>query len=114
MTEEKTFLCDLTDIMQRKSKGFSINSGNAMRHLFLVQQNGELYGYINRCPHTGASLDWVPDQFLDITGKLIQCATHGAQFRIQDGLCIYGPCNGASLTPVPIKIEQDKVFLLHA
>jgi len=113
MIEEKTFLCDLEDLMQRNSIGFTINSGNATRHLFLVQQGGKVYGYINRCPHTGVSLDWVPDQFLDITGKLIQCATHGAQFRIEDGLCVYGPCSGDSLTPAPITIEKEKVFLLY-
>ncbi|MEE8263379.1 MAG: Rieske (2Fe-2S) protein, partial [Gammaproteobacteria bacterium] len=41
---------------------------------------------------------WVPDQFLDETGNLLQCATHGALFRIEDGFCVAGPCTGASLT----------------
>lgn len=112
MAEEKTFLCELPDIMQHKSKGFSINAGNRILHIFLVQLEGKLYGYINRCPHTGVTLDWVQDQFLDVSEKLIQCATHGAQFRIEDGFCVYGPCSGASLTPVSITVEQDKVYLL--
>lgn len=112
MTEAKTFLCELADIKQHKSKGFTVNTDNGIRHIFLVQLEGNLYGYINRCPHTGVSLDWMPDEFLDVTEKLIQCATHGARFRIEDGLCVYGPCNGDSLTPVSITIQQDKVYLL--
>ena len=110
MSDEKAYLCELTDITQCKSKGFTINPGKGPRHIFLVFHDGELHGYINRCPHTGVSLDWVPDQFLDATGNLIQCATHGAQFRIEDGLCVYGPCNGASLTPITLTIQQNKVF----
>ena len=111
MTEEKIYLCRVQELVSHKAKGFSIDSGTGKQYIFLVYQDGKVYGYLNRCPHTGVSLDWVPDQFLDATEKLIQCATHGAQFRIEDGFCVYGPCHGASLTQIPIEIEGDDVFL---
>lgn len=101
----------MQELTTHKTKGYNINTGTGMLHVFLVHLDGKVYGYINRCPHTGVCLDWVPDQFLDATEKLIQCATHGAQFRIEDGLCVFGPCYGASLTPVPISIRDEQVFL---
>ena len=103
----------MAELAGLKSKGFTINTGTGRQYMFLVRQDGEVYAYLNRCPHTGVSLDWVPDQFLDVTEKLIQCATHGAQFRIEDGLCIYGPCHGASLTRIPVTVEDDAVFILR-
>jgi nitrite reductase/ring-hydroxylating ferredoxin subunit len=32
-------------------------------------------------------------------------------FRFEDGACIDGPCLGASLTSVPIRIEGRNVFI---
>lgn len=70
-----------------------------------------MYGYLNACPHTGGPLDWVPGRFLNAEGDLIQCSTHGALFRIEDGFCVAGPCAGASLTPVSLKIQDDDIYL---
>jgi nitrite reductase/ring-hydroxylating ferredoxin subunit len=68
--------------------------------------------YRNSCPHTGGPLDWVPDQFLNLDGDLIQCATHDALFRIEDGVCVKGPCVGRSLTAVPVVIEAQQVSVV--
>ena len=77
-----------------------------------MRKNSRLFAYRNSCPHTGGPLDWLPDQFLDIDGELIQCATHDALFRIEDGRCIAGPCAGKALIPVSVEISNDEVFLL--
>ena len=76
---------------------------------FLVRHGGRVLAYVDSCPHTGAPLNWEPDRFLDIDQRYIQCATHGALFRIDDGLCVQGPCAGQSLaaaltpgTPCPV------------
>jgi len=76
-----------------------------------VAKRGQLYCYLNSCPHTGVNLDWMPDQFLDISGELIQCATHGALFSIKTGLCIRGPCLGQSLKAFEWVMEGDDVFV---
>ena len=102
-------LCPLASLPENTSRGFSVNTRQDNRQIFIVRRNGKLYGYLNRCPHTGVSLDWQPDQFLDITGKLIQCATHGALFRIEDGLCIHGPCVNQSLQPVPVRVTRGNI-----
>lgn len=86
-----------------ESKGFSHNDLS----LFVVKKQQQCYLYKNSCPHLGIELEWQPDQFLDIDAELIQCATHGALFRIEDGLCLAGPCQGESLTPVAYEIDTE-------
>jgi nitrite reductase/ring-hydroxylating ferredoxin subunit len=101
----------MNGIAPNQARGFCIQYGSGEIPLFLVRRDDQWYVYLNRCPHTGVNLDWQPNRFLDETGTLIQCATHGALFRIQDGYCIAGPCRGASLTPVAITWHGDQIYL---
>jgi nitrite reductase/ring-hydroxylating ferredoxin subunit len=104
-------VCRLEDIEDPGSKGVTVSLSNRPQDIFIVRQGVDVYGYLNHCPHTGAPLDWTPDRFLDLDGRHIQCAMHGALFRIEDGRCIAGPCNGDRLTPVPVKVESGVVCL---
>ena len=69
--------------------------------------------YVNSCPHIGVSLDWAPHRFLSADGSRIVCSTHGAEFRIADGLCTAGPCLGERLEAVMIQIKDGCVFVPH-
>jgi len=102
----------LKDLPEGSSRGFSVNTPSGCEDVFLVHINSRLFAYRNSCPHTGGPLDWVPDQFLNLDGDLIQCATHDALFRIEDGTCIAGPCAGKALSPVPVQIRNDGIFLI--
>ena len=102
----------LKDLPEGSSRGFSVNTPSGCEDVFLVHINSRLFAYRNSCPHTGGPLDWVPDQFLNLDGDLIQCATHDALFRIEDGTCIAGPCAGKALSPVPVQIRNDEIFLI--
>lgn len=111
MKEQLIPLCRLADIADPGSKGFSVESDIGPLELFLVRRGEEIYGYLNRCPHTGAPLDWQPDQFLDASGRFIQCATHGALFRVEDGGCLQGPCAGQRLQPMAVILCEGIVRL---
>lgn len=105
-------LCKREQIGLNQAKGFSVDlDTGAVLELLLVDRQGRLYAYVNSCPHIGAPLDWVPDQFLDQTGNYIQCSNHLAQFEITTGLCIAGPCRGKRLQALQIEIEGDQVIL---
>lgn len=67
----------------------------------LLREGDRVYAYRNCCPHARRLLNWAPGRFLFDHGRLV-CAAHGAVFRIQDGLCLDGPCRGSSLAPVPV------------
>lgn len=102
-------LCRLDDIPENGAKGFTVMLHGSPLRVFIVRKGGVLYGYVNQCPHTGVNLDWTPDQFLDLTGRLIQCATHGALFQIEDGRCIDGPCVGDALISIKTEIDNGDI-----
>ncbi|TCK17191.1 nitrite reductase/ring-hydroxylating ferredoxin subunit [Thiogranum longum] len=104
-------ICDLSALPEDSSRGFCISTSAGLADIFLVRKSGEVRGYLNQCPHTGGPLDWVPDQFLDLDRRLIQCATHDALFRIDDGVCVAGPCAGQSLVAIDLKQEGNDVCM---
>jgi nitrite reductase/ring-hydroxylating ferredoxin subunit len=102
MSKEQA-LCHSSTIAEGQSKGFEVD-GMA---IFVIHKHGQFYAYRNQCPHLGIELEWLPDQFLDSEGALIQCATHGALFLIDSGDCIAGPCQGQSLASVPCRCDEQ-------
>jgi len=100
-------ICALDEIMEGESRGFVV----AERSLFVVNKQGKLYAWYNRCPHRGVELNWVPHQFLDAGGELIQCTMHGALFLIDSGLCVAGPCHGEHLQRVALVIRDNDVYV---
>lgn len=100
-------LCHLDDIPEGGSRGFEWHS----HKLLVVRQGQRLYVYRNRCPHLGIPLEWVQDQFLDASGTLIQCASHGALFVIHSGQCVAGPCSGQRLEAVPFDLQDGQLFI---
>ena len=102
-----TALCRLNELADPGSKGFKLGD----RQLFAVRQGQQVFVYQNRCPHRGIPLEWVPDQFLDHSGRLIQCASHGALFLPESGECVTGPCAGERLTPIASHIDDGMVWL---
>jgi len=76
---------------------------------FVVRRGDRVFAYRNRCPHTGAPLEWRPHQFLDAEGRFIQCALHGALFTPADGRCVHGPCDGDALEPLPVAVRDGWV-----
>ena len=105
-------LCRMDELADPGSKGSQANAGEVVHQVVVVRRNNRVYGYINRCPHTGGPLDWMPDQFLSLDKRHIQCATHAARFRLDDGVCVAGPCAGDHLTAVPLQVEAGNVYLL--
>ena len=104
-------LCRADELRDGESREFHATPEDEYS-LFVVRRRDRIYAYRNSCPHTGAPLNWQGDRFLSFDGSLIQCSLHGAQFRIEDGICIWGPCVRQRLTPLRAMIEQDLVVLL--
>ena len=100
---------DIPDVAEGGAKSFRFGSGANEVRIFLLRQGDQVRAYLNASPHVLSPLDWVPDRFLDPTRTVIQCASHGAQFRIDDGFCVDGPCAGKSLTAIPITVEDGDV-----
>lgn len=72
------------------------------RSLIALRRKGTVTLFLNRCPHRGIELDWVPGRFIAVDGHHLQCATHGALFDPDTGQCVSGPCVGETLARVDI------------
>ncbi|KFN46417.1 hypothetical protein N790_08715 [Arenimonas malthae CC-JY-1] len=72
--------------------------------LVLLRAGDSLRAWLNICPHAGRRLDWAPGKFLVDQGRLV-CAAHGASFELGAGVCVAGPCRGASLTAVAVAVD---------
>ena len=76
----------------------------------VINYQGELYAYINRCRHVALSLDWVENQFFTADGRFLLCANHGALYEPKSGECVWGPCVGASLQKIALEVKGKKVY----
>ena len=102
-----TILCHINDLEDDSAKSFEIGE----QVIFAVKKFGQVYVYVNSCPHIGIPLEFLPDDFLDAEKRYILCANHGALFEIENGECVSGPCTGQSLEAVPFTIEEDQIRL---
>ena len=108
---KSTVLCKLSEIDDLSCKSFTVKIKRKETDIFVIRKDDEVYAYQNTCPHAHAPLEWNPDQFLDAKKETIICALHGAQFSIEKGDCLGGPCEGIGLTPVLVQIrDEDVVF----
>lgn len=71
--------------------------------IFVVRQGDAFFAYRDLCPHYGTTrLAYQRDRYLDKSGLHIVCAAHGARFRIADGVCVSGPCEGQRLESIAV------------
>lgn len=105
-----TKLCSIADIPEGKSRGFDLN-GDGEQDVLVIHYDGKFHAYRNICPHNGAPLNWMPDEFLDPDSRLIQCQNHDALFRIEDGHCVAGPCAGAGLQALATEVRDGELYL---
>ncbi|ATQ41007.1 Rieske (2Fe-2S) protein [Caulobacter mirabilis] len=104
-----TILCRLEEISDPGSKDFRFRAEDRLFAGFVVRQAGEVRGYVDSCPHAGWPLAGPSGRHLTREGDLILCAGHGALFRIEDGVCLSGPCAGRRLTPWPVAVRAGQV-----
>lgn len=105
-----TILCPAAEVTETGKEVVFENRGKRS-YLVLFRHGSDIIGYHNVCPHQGRNLNFAPDRFLfDPSGRLV-CPHHGAMFEIGSGDCVQGPCQGAALRRVQLRIEDDAVVL---
>jgi len=95
------------------SRAFSLNVSDKGLYegFFVREEDAVLRAYKNSCPHTGAPLNWTPDQFLTTSGRYIQCSIHGAMFKADTGECFAGPCAGKFLQALKVIEKNGMAFI---
>jgi len=107
--EAGTTLCALADIPDPGSKDFRFRSEDRLFAGFVVRRGDDVFGYVDSCPHAGWPLAGPSGRHLTRENDLILCAGHGALFRIEDGLCLSGPCADQRLGAWPVRVEGGAV-----
>ena len=111
--EQEKPLCRVEDVNPDTGKEIFIEGPDGGVYLVLLRRNGQVYAYHNECPHRGAPMNWATDEFLISKEGLLVCAHHGASFVMENGLCVGGPCQGASLKSVPLLVREGEIFMQY-
>jgi nitrite reductase/ring-hydroxylating ferredoxin subunit len=77
---------------------------------FVVRWHARPFAYVNECQHQSTELDWNAGDFFDESKLYLMCATHGALYEPDSGICVYGPCQGARLATVEVCERDGGVF----
>jgi len=101
---QQIFLCNSSELLDSGlAVPFEVRYLSQNSAAFAVRYQGQVYAYLNRCSHVPMEMDYLPNQFFDTTGHWLMCATHGAMYAPQSGLCRMGSCRGGL-----IKIELSE------
>lgn len=77
---------------------------------FVLRFDGAVVGYLNRCVHVPAEMDWQAGEFLDSDKAFIMCSIHGAVYQPQTGRCVGGPCGRGALTAIDAFERDGEVY----
>jgi nitrite reductase/ring-hydroxylating ferredoxin subunit len=99
-------LCRLDDLVDGESRGYD-PQGMGQDTIFVVRRGADVRVYRDECPHQGSRMAWRRRAYLNAARDRIVCNAHGAQFEIDTGLCLLGPCLGQFLHRVPHRIDAD-------
>ena len=111
-THQNMLICN-SDKLKSGGVGFKFTliSDTQQIPAFVIRFKGEVYGYLNKCAHMMLELDWDDSEFFDTSGEYIICSNHSAMFEPETGLCINGPCYGASLESISVSEVDANIYL---
>jgi nitrite reductase/ring-hydroxylating ferredoxin subunit len=114
MADRERLICDSEALVDGgRGVRFALAAHPDEERGFAVRHFGKVRAFVNRCPHAWTELDWQPGEFFEESGLYLVCATHGALFDPATGLCVAGPCRGASLERVSIREEGGEVLMAN-
>lgn len=87
-------------------------NGLPQEAIVLLDEDGGLRAFLNRCQHLPIPLDGASGKFYGADPTLLVCGTHGARYRANDGGCVDGPCGGRGLHPLSVELDGDAIAIL--
>lgn len=82
--------------------------------MLLRDERGTIVAYRNLCRHLPVPLDGGTGELLSDDGAYLICGTHGATYRVLDGYCVEGPCEGLALQPLFVREDRGHVYVSDA
>src|SRR4051812_22641069 len=83
-----------------------------VRGAVLARRGDRLYAYANLCRHIPLTLDMGDGDVAAADRRHFLCHHHGARYRIEDGTCASGPCDGEALIRIDHEVIDGELFLV--
>lgn len=115
MTIKRYAIARLDQLEEGQSLVFRIHHEGEDIDGFLVNFEGDLFAYRNRCVHVPMRLDANEENLIfEKGGRRLRCQSHGATFRPDSGECVSGPhgCHGEHLQFLALAVDGDQVFVV--
>jgi len=106
MTPPVLVLRDVRRLRDGDGVRFAILDHGLACDAFAVRWRGGVFAYLNVCRHQSLALDFGDAHFFDDAFDALVCCHHGARYRVEDGTCVEGPCEGGRLTRLGVE-ERD-------
>jgi len=106
-----TILGPLSEIPDRDAKEYVFGRGTTVFSMFVVRRGHEVFGYLNICPHYSSPLNCREGEFMSQDRSRIQCSSHFAEYRIEDGFGVAGAGEGCWLDPVPVHVDNGMIVI---
>jgi nitrite reductase/ring-hydroxylating ferredoxin subunit len=87
------------------------SDGRPIQALLLRDESGAIVAYRNLCRHLPVPLDGGTGELLSEDGMHLLCGTHGAIYRLHDGYCVDGPCEGMALEPLTVRADGGDLYV---
>jgi nitrite reductase/ring-hydroxylating ferredoxin subunit len=98
-------LDDVRELGELRARRFTITIDGVTEDALVVRWRSGLHAWVNRCRHQGLPLDFGDAHVFDDACDALVCCQHGARYHPGTGLCIAGPCQGARLTGLALKVR---------
>jgi ketohexokinase len=89
------------------SRATVVPAAGLAHKVVLIKHENDIKAYENNCPHQDVPLDEAYKIDINPFEMTMKCSVHDAFFRIEDGVCIEGPCWRDELKPVDIEIDAE-------
>jgi nitrite reductase/ring-hydroxylating ferredoxin subunit len=113
MADDARLICASSALVDSgRGVRFEVEYFGAPAPAFVVRQDGQVHGYLNRCAHVAMELDWQEGVFFDSSGRDLLCSTHGAVYETRSGRCLGGPCNRTPLVKLRFEEREGSVYFM--
>src|SRR5436190_1711532 len=109
----RSFITSVQDLRRDHTVKFTFKREGISRDGFVALFEKEIVAYENICRHIPLTIDYGDNRFFTTDGRHFVCQTHGAIYEPLSGLCVRGPCEGASLHRLKIEVREGNIYLLE-
>jgi nitrite reductase/ring-hydroxylating ferredoxin subunit len=114
LTALEVWVCreeELLDGVVRTARLGQDADGLPILALLLRDDEGDIVAYRNLCQHLPVPLDGGTGELLSEDGSHLVCGTHGATYRLHDGYCVEGPCEGMALQRLYVREDRGDLYV---